>query len=72
MKTEKVIANVELSSENDYFGLNSELVSEHKIAVPLKDGIAYDNYEAKTVITYDDGTTDEITIYITIPEGVYQ
>ena len=71
LKTEKVIKSVELISENDNFGLKSELVSERKIAVPLRSGIAYDNYEAKTIITYEDGTTEQITIYIDIPEGVY-
>ena len=71
MKTEKVIEKVELTSKDNNFGLESELFSEKKISVPLRNGIAYDNYEAKTKITYVDGTTDEITIYITIPDGVY-
>ena len=71
LKTEKIIASVDLISENDNFGLKSEVVNEKKLAVPLRSGIAYNNFEAKAVITYEDGTTDEITIYITIPEGVY-
>ena len=74
LKTEKLIADVEIISENDYFGSKSPTINEKKIATSLyHDGVvSYDNYEAKTVITYDDGTTDAITIYITIPEGVYK
>lgn len=74
LKTEKLIADVEIISENDYFGSKSPTFNEKKFATSLyHDGVvSYDNYEAKTVITYDDGTTDEITIYITIPEGVYK
>ena len=71
VKTEKIIASAKIISENDNFGMKSEMFSEKKLAVSLRNGIAYDNYEAKTIITYEDGTTDEITIYITIPEGVY-
>ena len=70
MREEFCLKNIRIS-ENDNFGLKSEVVNEKKLAVPLRSGIAYDNYEAKTIITYEDGTTDEITIYITIPEGVY-
>ena len=29
--------------------MKSEMFSEKKLAVPLRNGIAYDNYEAKTI-----------------------